>query len=247
MKNGILQADIENRGIIFDPRTKLLMLVTIAIFVLGGAGSGEIAFLSPCLCLLPLLLLLSSKNYKSASLYILIYGTAYFANVLFAEKTSGILYFLVLAISGILTKFMPSIMMGLYVVSTTTVSEFTAAMQRMHISEKLIIPLSVMFRLFPTIADEFTSINAAMRMRGVSLGGKHWSKMLEYRLIPLLTCSVQIGNELSAAALTRGLGGEVKRTNVCEIGFHVQDVIIMMICVVPYVCLLLECCGVIGI
>ena len=244
MKNGMLRADTENRGIVLDPRTKLLLLVTMAFFVLGGMAS-NFALLSPCLCLAPFILLLSCKKFCSAALYAVIYGAAYMINILFADKLSGLPYFLILGTSGILTKFMPSIMMGLYVVSTTTVSEFTAAMQRMHVSEKLIIPLSVMFRLFPTIVDEFDSINAAMRMRGVYFGGKHWSKMLEYRFIPLMTCSVQIGNELSAAALTRGLGGYVKRTNDCRIGFHVQDIIAVIICTVPYVCLILDKIGVV--
>ena len=43
--------------------------------------------------------------------------------------------------------------------------------------------------------------------------------MIEYRLIPMMTCSVKIGQELSAASLTRGLGGPGKRTNICRIGF----------------------------
>ena len=38
MQSGLLQADVENRGIVFDPRTKMFLLLTIAIFVLGGAG-----------------------------------------------------------------------------------------------------------------------------------------------------------------------------------------------------------------
>lgn len=245
MKNQIFQADVQNRGIVFDPRTKLLMLITMAIFVLGGATSGTFSFLAPCLCVVPFVLLLSGKKFGSAMIYAVVYSAAYAVNILLADKLSGILYFLLLGTSGIITRFMPSIMMGMYVVSTTTVSEFTAAMQRMHVTEKLIIPLSVMFRLFPTIADEFASINAAMRMRGVSFGGRNWTKMLEYRLIPLLSCSVQIGSELSAAALIRGLGGEVKRTNVCDIGFHIQDAAAIFLCAVPYVCFVIERLGVI--
>ena len=77
-------------------------------------------------------------------------------------------------------------------------------MLRLHLSEKIIIPLSVMFRFFPTVMDEAASINAAMRMRGIYMGGKNVGKMLEYRLVPLMTCCVKIGEELSAAALTRG-------------------------------------------
>ena len=92
-----------------------------------------------------------------------------------------------------------------------------AMMLRMHLSEKIIIPLSVMFRFFPTVMDEAASIHAAMRMRDIRFGGRNAAKMLEYRMIPLMTCCVKIGEELSAAALTRGLGGKAKRTNICKI------------------------------
>lgn len=47
----------------------------------------------------------------------------------------------------------------------TTVSEFIAAMEKMHISQKVTIPLAVMFRLFPTIVEESNSISKAMAMR----------------------------------------------------------------------------------
>ena len=46
----------------------------------------------------------------------------------------------------------------------------------------------------------------------------------------MMICSVKIGEELSAAALTRGLGGPVKRTNICKIGFRAQDIVLLLIC-----------------
>lgn len=244
-QNGILQTGAKNHGIMLDPRTKLFLLLTMSVFVLGGAGETTMPWLFPCLCVMPLLLLLSAKKIKTAIIYLVVYSVAYLAYFCFASTTTGIIHFLLLGTAGIVTRFLPSLMVGAYVVSTTTVSEFTAGMLRMHLSEKLIIPLSVMFRFFPTVADEFRAINSAMRMRGISLGGKHFSKMLEYRFIPLMTCSVQIGNELSAAALTRGLGENVRRTNVCDIGFRVQDYAVLALCAVPYVFLILGWIGVI--
>ncbi len=44
-----------------------------------------------------------------------------------------------------------------------------------------------------------------MKMRGIRFGGKNPFLMLEYRLVPLMVSVVKIGDELSAAALTRGL------------------------------------------
>ena len=96
--------------------------------------------------------------------------------------------------------------------------------------QQITIPMSVMFRFFPTVAEEWSAIGDAMRMRGVRFGGGKASAILEYRIVPMMICSVKIGEELSQAALTRGLDGPVKRTNICKLGFHVQDVIFLLIC-----------------
>lgn len=243
MQGRILQADVERRGLVLDPRTKLLLLITMATFVLGGAGSRQMSFLPYALSLLPVILLLSARAYKAAFIAAAVYILAESAFRLAGPLLSGPVYFILLGTRGILTRSLPSLMMGAYVVSTTTVSEFTAAMLRLHLSEIIIIPLSVMFRFFPTVADEFSSINAAMKMRGIALGGRHAGKIVEYRMVPLMTCSVKIGEELSAAALTRGLGGNVRRTNVCEIGFHVQDTIFAALCLLPFGALALSAAG----
>jgi len=125
----------------------------------------------------------------------------------------------------------PGAMMGYYLLSTTKVSEFVFAMQRLHIPEAFIIPFSVMFRFFPTISEEAESIGNAMRMRGIT--GKKFFKnpqaVLEYRIVPFMMSVVTIGNDLSAAALTRGLGNGKKRTSICKIGFHWKDFALMLV------------------
>ena len=244
MQRSILQSDINNRGLVLDPRTKLLLLITMAIFVLGGAGSAKLSFFNPVLCLIPFFLLLLSHRAKTAVVSFLLYAFVYLVTLFIVPHTTGIINFLLLGTTVVVIRLLPGILTGMYVLSSTTVSEFMAAMRKMHVSEKLTIPLSVMFRFFPTVMDEYSSIKDAMRMRGVSLGGGNAEKVLEYRLVPLMTCSVKIGQELSAAALTRGLGGNVRRTNICQIGFHVADAVVLTLCVVPYAGSLLSWCGV---
>lgn len=245
MAAGFLQASVKKRGLILDPRTKFLLLITMSVFVLGGAGGEMIGRLMPIFCAIPAMALISAKKFRMAVGYIVLYClsglTVYFAG----GTIHGFWNFLIMGTCGILLRFLPCLMMGSYLVSTTTVSEFTAAMLRMHLSEKIIIPLSVMFRFFPTVVDEFHSINTAMKMRGIQLGSVGIAKMIEYRLVPLMACCVKIGEELSAAALTRGLGGEVKRTNICRIGFNIQDYIIIAMCLIPYVLLILQLFGLI--
>lgn len=48
---------------------------------------------------------------------------------------------------------------------STRVNEFIASMERMHVSQKVIIPVSVMFRFFTTVKEEAEGISDAMRMR----------------------------------------------------------------------------------
>ncbi|MGC8164957.1 energy-coupling factor transporter transmembrane component T, partial [Salmonella enterica] len=86
----------------------------------------------------------------------------------------------------------------------TSVSEFIAAMDRMHITKKLSVPISVMFRFFPTIKEEYRNVQDAMKLRGVG-SVRDPMKMLEYRMVPFLMSVVSIGNDLSASALTRAL------------------------------------------
>jgi len=79
--------------------------------------------------------------------------------------------------------------------------------------------------------EEYQFIRDALRLRGIGTLA-HPSEMLEYRMVPLLTELVQVGNELSASAMTRGLDAPNKRTNVCRSGFHAQDIIAFVFCAV---------------
>jgi energy-coupling factor transport system permease protein len=232
MSRELLKSEEVQGGIILDPRTKLLLAFATILILVGGGYGGAMNIIRPVLAVLPILLLLASHRWTASCLYAAIYSLTYLGELFLPRYVHGFPGFILLGFCGIFSRFMPGIMMGYFLVTTTTVSQFMAAMTRMRISEKIAIPLSVMFRFFPTVGEEYTAINDAMRMRGISLAGGNLLAMLEYRLVPMMICSVRIGDELSAAALTRGLGAPVRRTNVCKIGFHVQDFIIILICLI---------------
>jgi energy-coupling factor transport system permease protein len=221
----------EVRGVlVLDPRTKLLLVFTVSFVLITGDYGGAMNIIRPALAVLPFLFLAVSRRFGASLLYALVYSLCYFGELFLVPHTWGFVNFLVVASCGIFARFMPGLVMGYFLVTTTTVSQFMAAMNRMRISEKITIPLSVMFRFFPTVGEEYAAINDAMRMRGISLAGGNPLAMLEYRLVPMMICCVKIGEELSAAALTRGLGAPVKRTNLGKIGFHIQDLVVILMC-----------------
>jgi energy-coupling factor transport system permease protein len=219
------------QGLRLDPRTKIVMVISVGVILSVGGYGGLMTYVRPVLAAMPLLLLLLSKRWSASAFYVVAFGAAYLGEIFLLAHTFGILNFILLASFGLLARYMPGLMMGYFLVSTTTVSDFMAAMHRIHLTEKLTIPLSVMFRFFPTVREEYAAIGDAMRMRGVSIAGGKPLKMLEYRFVPMMMCSLKIGEELSTAALTRGLGSPVKRTNICKIGFHAQDILFLLLCV----------------
>lgn len=223
-------------GIILDPRSKLLLLVLLNMVMLGGGIQGAEFYARIILALIPLILVVSAKLYRAGIFYTVILMCAFIGEGIIVQHTAGYVNLIFLFISGIISRFVPGFVLGYYVVRTTTVSEFIAAMEKLHMARKLVIPLSVMFRYFPTIAEENKSIAMAMKMRGISLKGSNPISFLEYRLVPIMMSTVRIGDELSAASLTKGLDSTAKRTNICKIGFHVQDFFFDLTAVLCFLC-----------
>lgn len=237
------EAAQEKRRGFLDPRTKLALVVILALFVLGGLGGTQLEPVKNGLSFLPFLLLLAEKQWLRflRGLALLAVGYGLLAALPYLP---GALNFIALLCGGILTRFVVTIVMGEYLIATTSVSEFISAMERLHMPQAITIPMSVMFRLFPTIAAQWRSIRRAMGMRGIRVGGTRGAQVLEYQLVPMMTSSVRIGEELSAAALTRGLGAPTRRTNICRIGFRAQDWVLLTLCLAVIAFWILELCGV---
>ena len=229
----------EERALL-DPRTKMLLVLTIATICVAGGSSPLTSLAKVLLAAVPFLLYVYERRWKTAVIYAVAYTVAILGGSFLLGRTYGVVNFILVALFMVVARFMPGLAMGSYLVTSTRVSEFMAAMQRMHIPRSVSISLSVTFRFFPTLREEYRSINKAMRVRGVRFGGGKPSKMLEYRLIPMIISSMKISDELSAAALTRGLGSPKERTNICVIGFRLQDILAFILCIFAWVMLAVD-------
>lgn len=207
-----------------DPRTKIFLTLTVSSILIGGAVGGIMTILRPCLAAFPFVLFLIEKKYKTAIKFFAVY-LALFAVELYAlPHLTGTCSFLVSAVVAIYSHMLPGFLMGYFFDIVHNCQRICCGKERLHISQKIVIPISVIFRFLPTVKEEYNSIKDAMRMRGITSFRKPM-QMLEYRVVPLIMSIVKIGEELSAAALTRGLGGKEKRTNICKIGFGFWDVV----------------------
>ena len=214
-----------------DPRTKLFLAVVANSVILSAPPVYSVLMFA-----VPAVLLLFEKKWR----FVLAFFSVYLASAIGFEylktKDAGLALSLVVSTMMIITHMMPITIVLYYVMMSTKVNEFLAAMARMHVPNKVTIPLAVMARFFPTVFDEARAIGNAMRMRGIRLFSLRTLanpfSILEYRLVPLLVSVTKIGDELSIAAVTRGLSPETKRTCVATIGFHVQDLIVFVYCMI---------------
>ena len=211
-----------------DPRTKLFMVFVVSLIVMMSATTPFLWAIRLSITLIPIILMILEKKYSSALKFLLAYASALVLTFYFlSEQSEGLIASLLIGYCGIVVQFMPALITAWYVIRTTKIGEFMSCMQKMHIPDGIAVSLAVVMRFFPTIKEEYSSINDAMRMRGVMLGGGNVLRMFEFRMIPLLFSCVNIGEELSAAAITRGLGGETKRSSLIELKLGLADYLLM--------------------
>lgn len=227
MKAAHLLSDIyaptaKAKQLYLDPRTKIVLCLAVSFIMLDSTISPVVNALQIALAALPLIFLLMLHKCKMAVYYLCAYVFASLVPQLLVPLLPDIINLLFTGMIALMTQILPGMMMAYFLIVSTSVSEFVTAMDRMHVPKSISVPMSVLFRFFPTIVEEYGHVRDAMRMREVG-NLRQPMAMLEYRMVPFMTSIVSIGNDLAASALTRGLSAPVRRTNVCPIGFTWRD------------------------
>lgn len=227
MKAAHLLSDIyaptaKAKQLYLDPRTKIVLCLAVSFIMLDSTISPVVNALQIALAMLPLVFLLMLHKCKMAVYYLCAYVFASLVPQLLVPLLPTVINLLFTGMIALMTQILPGMMMAYFLIVSTSVSEFVTAMDRMHVPKSISVPMSVLFRFFPTIVEEYGHVRDAMRMREVG-NLRQPMAMLEYRMVPFMTSIVSIGNDLAASALTRGLSAPVRRTNVCPIGFTWRD------------------------
>lgn len=128
-------------------------------------------------------------------------------------------------------RLIPCVMAGMLLIRTTRVSELMSSLYRMRFPKSVVIPLAVTMRYVPAIGEEWRCINEAMRIRGSIFKGvgvlKRVLKSAEIPYIPLLASASQIADELSAAAVTKGIEDPAPRTILRKSSFSLADCLVL--------------------
>lgn len=148
LSNGTVRglSTTQKKGFYLDPRTKVLFMafVTMLMFFVY-----ENLAMDAAVAIIPLTLLLINRQMRTA----LIYG-GLFALAIVAKLTQGmyvlpaILNMVSVLLVAMVIRLFPIFMLGYYIIESTSTDEFVAAMEKWHVPEAFIIPITVVFVLF---------------------------------------------------------------------------------------------------
>jgi len=208
--------------LVLDPRTKLFLVLcmglSIALPVPMYVEAVNITFFA-CLFFL-------NGQAKTAVKLLLFFGVL--AALSYVPQDAGFLGGIVLPAAFMVRRFMLPIVAGKYLIDSTPIGLLMSALEKLKMPANIVITLSVMFRFFPTLGEEYRCIKNAMKMRGIGLNALnvilHPLATLEYVMVPLLSSASRIGDELAAAGHTKGVDAPGKKIRYKNARFGIADI-----------------------
>lgn len=223
-----MKKELKKRCLPFDPRTKMLLLIELDILLFMGHSLTY----ETCVFLFCFLILATGGQGKSAVKFFALYIVFVAVQRLAGPYTGSFFFSLLYFITVCVRKLLPCIMLGKWLIATTEVSAFVAALWKMKLPKTAIVTASVIFRCFPTMKEEWESIQTAMKMRGIELNIKRLvtspMRTLEYLFVPLFISVLNVSDELAAAALCRGLDNPGRHTCMEPVYFRWFDYVFML-------------------
>lgn len=124
-------------------------------------------------------------------------------------------------------RMFPCLMVGGLLIHTVSLREFIVGLRALHVPQKLIIPISVTLRYFPAIKEEAGYIRDAMWLRNI-----RGPQKAEALIVPLMISATATAEELSAAAVTRGIEDPAKKTSLVELHISAWDWVFVILAIV---------------
>lgn len=213
-----------------DFRTKFILTIVLGIVVVEGSVSQKYPFLGILLVVFPYILALFDRE-KS----LFFKGLFYTVIALLGQKflphfQENFLAMVLTLYCGIILRIIPGVMMGYYGVTTTRMSDLVYSLTRMKFPDFIIIPISVMFRFFYSIKEDYKVINEAMYMHGLTLKNffKNPARIIEYKFVPLLMITSQTADNVSISAMTRGMRVGEERSSISNASLKFYDYILIL-------------------
>lgn len=212
-----------------DFRTKIFLTNVIGITAIEGSLGRRYYYLGILIAIFPYILALFDRKWSLLIKGLLYTSVAFLGQGLLLNLPQNFLTMILNLYVGIIIRILPGVMMGYYALVTTKMSDLVYSLQKIHLPNFLIIPVSVMFRFFYSIKEDYKKINEAMYMHGLSIKNffKEPAKILEYKFVPLLMITSQTADDVAISAMTRGMRVDGERSSISDASLKLQDYVLI--------------------
>lgn len=210
-----------------DPRTTLLAVAVINLCVMGSANTTTLLLAT----IITSVLFASVASPRGVIIFLLLEALFLaFTNKAALLGANSINAFFI-SISFWMSRFTITATIGLYAIYSISVSQLSAALRQIRMPKNFVSAIMVMLRFLPTVIQEFRAIQDAMKLRGIRLSATssiiHPMRTVQYLLVPLLAGVVRIADDLTASAVIRGLGSQVRPSPLIPTTFRFSDLVIL--------------------
>lgn len=222
------------KNLVLDPRTKLFL-----VLVMGISITLPVPMYMEVLNMSLFAFLFFFNKQKKGAVKLMIFFISLIALAYIPQDFHPILTSILLPLAYMIRRFMLPIVASRYLIDSTPVALMMSALEKLKVPNNMVITISVMFRFYPTLGQEWKNIKNAMKMRGIGISFVNVLTRpfmtLEYVMIPLLSSSSRIADELSAAGHTKGVDSPYKKVRYKKARFGIADVFIFLYIVACFV------------
>lgn len=205
----------------FHPATKLLYWLVLTIVISTSDNHLVYAAYAALMLLTAADGRLITALFGSAS-----FGALWAANVLLPDTL----------FSFILVLFPRIIAIGISMmtlIGRNEASRTLAALRNMHLPERFIMIVAVIFRFFPVLSGDMKLLRQSIRTRGAFV--TLWQKLralpsyIEILTVPMALRVIRIAETLSASAETRGIDLKRRKSNFLSLRFSAWDILFFVV------------------
>lgn len=206
-----------------DPRVALLLLILTNVI----AFTQKSIYIEATMLAALILLMVCCRCTLAAVKLTIVFGCLVLLQYFVFPNTVPVIATMFAMLSVYMRKIIPCLMVGTVIVKRIPMRYLILAMRKCRFPQRMIVSLSVTIRYFPAIRYEYRHIKDAMRLRDI-----RGLQKFESVVVPLIMSATRTAEELSAAAVTRGVENPVRKTSAIDIRFVRSDYIVLVMAIV---------------
>jgi len=226
----------ENKTVVFDMKTLLFLDILIMVFMLIS-GKPEVTLSSFIVAAaVPII----TGLYGALVCYAILFAVFFSYYQLIFYLKLPVFHSAFFSVIGILAfivqRIIPFMLLGTVIKKQKNISEITMALERMRLPRGIILSIAVMFRYFPSIKDDFFIIIDSMKLKGLYTSKcsamLHPIRTMEFIIVPMLFKSLRTAEELSCAALVKGIENTGKKTSYFDVKLRPIDAVFSLAAII---------------